>query len=325
MITSCSTALFLLLPFAVISINIAPKTDFGDESTGINHGIIKTIIQKDLDPTVSPGVVKAVLEVNVAGLTPTSKPESKTDEKEKKKKKNQILVCTLDGKCKLHEIIFEDSDEEDGVKKIKPIIVTDFNVDPSKEKKNGHDDDKHEGKDIPDIPIIVGYKGAVRDEHSYYSGQMDRLPVYYGMKLSPAFHQYPPPGSIIYEEDTHHHPTSGPSAPRTPTPYGKFYPTSKPSYQGVITPLHRRAGGGDWTGSPGVYWSTRQANEVPKNSGSGWVGSNKPGWVASNSPGWGMPSTPGVVGSKRPGVYWPTEKTPAIVLCTIKWILIMLL
>ena len=297
--------------------------------------------------------MKAVLEVNVGGLSSKSKPESKTSEKDdRKKKKNQVLICTLDGDCKLHEVVDDGSSNEDEVKTLKPIIVTDFNVDPSKEKQDGKGV-KKDGKDVPDVPVVIGYKGAVQnDGFSYYSGpnrQSDRLPVYYGMKLSPEFHQYPPPGSIIYEEDTRRPPSSGwyprkpyehgveylysndedeypieyPTYPgpntygnsfsghpgaRTPTPYGKYYPTSRPNYQGVITPLHRRAGGGDWSGTPGVYWSSPKSNEVPNHSSSGWVGSNSPGWSTPSTSGWNRPSTPGLVGSNRPGVYWPSEK-----------------
>lgn len=337
-----SGILFLLLPYAAISISVAPKTDFGEASPGINPEIVKTIIEKNLEPTISPGVVKAVLEVSVGGVAPKTKPESKTDEKDKKKKKNQVLICTLEGDCTLHQILVE-GDTKDDEKKLKPIVVTDFNVDPSKEKHDGGGD-KKEGKDVPDVPVFVGHKGAVKDDgFSYYAGghdqQTDRIPVYYGMKLSPAFHQtYPPPGSIIYEDGNHYPPISGsypyehgvsylysneedeypigyPSYPpqshshhgnsfsghpgaRTPTPYGKYFPTNKQSYQGVITPLHRRSGGGGgWSSTPGVYWPPHKSNEVPHHDGSGWVGSTMPGWVTPTNP-----------GSNRPGVYMPPEK-----------------
>ncbi|PSN53727.1 hypothetical protein C0J52_02201 [Blattella germanica] len=378
--------LLFLLPLAAFSIKAVPKLDFGDseekegknESPGITPEYIKSILEKGehTAPDLSPGVIKAVLEVNVGGLV-TKKPETKTENDKDKKKKNEVLICTLDGKCKLHVIESGENSSDDKTgdkdgKPLKPIIVSDFDVDPTTE--GGEDDDKSgEGKDIPKVPVIVGLKGAVKDDdfpyHTGHGHQVDRLPVYYGMKLSPEFHRPYPQGPVIYEEEPHYppysgsypsyppehgvnsHPTyphnhgvssypgyphehgvsskpnypqehgvisyypheqgvsylyeqdddqypdsiypgyggskpyynnyfSGSSGPRTPRPYGKFHPTSSPNFHPVLTPLHRRVGGGggDWSTRPGVLWPSQiPSNEIPRPENNGWTGSDRPG------------------------------------------------
>ncbi|XP_069692627.1 uncharacterized protein [Periplaneta americana] len=113
----------------------------------------------------------------------------------------------------------------------------------------------------------VGWHGY-NPTTSGHGSRVDRIPVYYGMKLSPEFHQ-PYPGLVLDEEASrpyhggyyddlyHHGPFPEPQghypdvipydhpyfSGRTPTPYGKFYTTTRPgSYHAIITPLGRKTG-----------------------------------------------------------------------------------
>jgi hypothetical protein len=182
--------------------------DFDDTSPGINPENINTFIEKQ-ETSVNSGVVKAVLEVKVGERVVTDKHPTKPDEKgDKNAKTTKILLCDLKNDCKIYEIKTgesyddDDKDEEVDKKKLKPVIVTDFNEDPL--KGNEHDYDKKSGKKSPKVPVIVGYRGAVKDDGFSYTGHaygkgIDRLPTYYGMKLSPGFHQSYP-GPVVYEE-----------------------------------------------------------------------------------------------------------------------------
>jgi hypothetical protein len=179
-------------------VQVNPKLNLGDPSPGISPDDIKTFIEKE-ETSVNPGVVKAVLEVKVGESIVTDKYPAKSDKGNKNSTKTNILICNLDGDCKIHEIRTDgsddDDDEEGNTKKLKPIIVTDFDEDPL--KGNNDDDDQNYGKKNPNVPVIVGYRGAVKDDGFYYTGHrdeqgIDRLPTYYGTRLSPGFHQpYP--------------------------------------------------------------------------------------------------------------------------------------
>ncbi|PNF27259.1 hypothetical protein B7P43_G05316 [Cryptotermes secundus] len=218
---------FMLIAFSAVAkaIQVSPKVDFGDTSPGINPDDIKVFIEKE-KTSVNPGVVKAVLEVKVGESIVTDKYPAKSDKKEHKNTtKTNILICSLEGDCKLHEFntdLSEDDEKEGDTKELKPIIVTDFDEDPL--KGNNDDDDHNDGKKNPNIPVIVGYRGAVKDDGFYYTGHsngqgIDRLPTYYGTTLRPGFHQ-PYPGPNIYGE-----------VPRPPPPprpgfnYGSYHPT----------------------------------------------------------------------------------------------------
>ncbi|XP_023713928.1 uncharacterized protein LOC111867930 isoform X2 [Cryptotermes secundus] len=257
---------FMLIAFSAVAkaIQVSPKVDFGDTSPGINPDDIKVFIEKE-KTSVNPGVVKAVLEVKVGESIVTDKYPAKSDKKEHKNTtKTNILICSLEGDCKLHEFntdLSEDDEKEGDTKELKPIIVTDFDEDPLKGHSNGQG--------------------------------IDRLPTYYGTTLRPGFHQ-PYPGPNIYGEVPRppppprpgfnygsYHPTyphhdlrcvyrhyegqrypisdipgytgvrpyghtSFPGyGPRTPSPYGHLHPTRKPgSFHAIITPLGRGNGVG---------------------------------------------------------------------------------
>ncbi|PNF27262.1 hypothetical protein B7P43_G05316 [Cryptotermes secundus] len=248
---------FMLIAFSAVAkaIQVSPKVDFGDTSPGINPDDIKVFIEKE-KTSVNPGVVKAVLEVKVGESIVTDKYPAKSDKKEHKNTtKTNILICSLEGDCKLHEFntdLSEDDEKEGDTKELKPIIVTDFDEDPL--KGNNDDDDHNDGKKNPNIPVIVGYRGAVKDDGFYYTGHsngqgIDRLPTYYGTTLRPGFHQ-PYPGPNIYGEVPRPPPPPRPGfnygyGPRTPSPYGHLHPTRKPgSFHAIITPLGRGNGVG---------------------------------------------------------------------------------
>ena len=179
--------------------------DFGDTSPGINPDNTKTFTGKD-ETSVNSEIVKAVLEVTVGEPVVTGKHPTKPDKTgDKDSTEAKILLCNLEGDCKIYEIRIggDDSDEErdGGKKKLKPVIVTGFNEDPLKDNKNVGDGDQGNGKKNYNVPVIVGYKGAVRDDGFYYTGygsgqSVDRIPSYYGMKLSPGFYQTYPGASI---------------------------------------------------------------------------------------------------------------------------------
>lgn len=267
------------------AVKLSPKLDFGDTSPGINPDNINPFTGKD-QTSLNPGIVKAVLEVTVGEPVVTGKHPTKPDKKgDKNSTKTKILLCTLEGDCKIHEIRINgtDSGEE---KKLRPVIVTDFNEDPLKGNENSEDNDQESGKKNYNVPVIVGYRGAVKDDGFYYTGysggqSIDRLPPYYGMKLSPGVFQTYPGASIyknvplvpphpdfshgsyhptyphnfdlccIYPRYERYYPdhvaarqyehTSFPGyGPRTPSPYGKLYPTRKPdSFRAIITPIGR--------------------------------------------------------------------------------------
>lgn len=165
--------------------------------------------------------MKAVLEVKVGESIVTDKYPAKSDKKEHKNTtKTNILICSLEGDCKLHEFntdLSEDDEKEGDTKELKPIIVTDFDEDPLKGHSNGQG--------------------------------IDRLPTYYGTTLRPGFHQ-PYPGPNIYGEVPRPPPPPRPGfnygyGPRTPSPYGHLHPTRKPgSFHAIITPLGRGNGVG---------------------------------------------------------------------------------
>jgi hypothetical protein len=163
-----------------------------------------TFIEKQ-EPSVNAGVLKAVLEVNVGEGVITENYPTKPDKKGTKAvKTSKILLCNLKNECKIYEIkTGVDEDEEGANKKLKPFIVTDFDEDPL--KGNEDDSGQNTGKKSPKVPVIVGYKGAVKDDGFSYTGPaygqgIDRLPAYYGMKLSPGFLQ-PSPGPVLYADD----------------------------------------------------------------------------------------------------------------------------
>jgi hypothetical protein len=201
--------------------------DSGDKPPGINLDDIKAFIEKE-ETIVKPGVVKAVLEVKVGESIVTDNYPVKSDKKgHKNATKTNILICNLEGDCKIHEIRIDgrDDDEEEGdTKKLKPVIVTDFDEDPL--KGNTGADNQNDGKKTPDVPVIVGYRGAVKDDGFYYTGQSNGqgihgLPTYYGTKLGPGYQQ-PYPRPIIYGE------VSRPP-PRPVFNYGSYQP-AYPNY-----------------------------------------------------------------------------------------------
>lgn len=213
--------------FCVVAtaVQVSPKLGFGDTSPGISPDDIKAFIEKE-EISVKPGVVKAVLEVKVGDSIVTDKYPAKSDKKgDKNSTKTNILICNLEGDCKLHEFktdISEDDEEEGDTKKLKPIIVTDFDEDPL--KGNNDDDDQNDGKKNPKVPVIVGYRGAVKDDGFYYTGHTNgqgiyRLPTYYGTTLRPGFHQ-PYPGPNIYGQVPRPTPP-----PRPGFNYGSYHPT----------------------------------------------------------------------------------------------------
>lgn len=288
---------------------MVPKLDFGSTSSGISPESINTFIEEE-QTNVNPGLLKAVLEVKVGDGIVTDKNPPKSDKKDEDVKNIKILLCNLQGECKIHEIRTGGSgtDDYDDKTKYKPIIVTDFNEDPLKGSENDHDDDdgdKRSGKKNPKVPVIVGYRGAVKDDGFTYTGYRygqagSRLPAYYGMDLSPVFHQpYPGPHSpprpgfsygsyhptypfdhtlrCVYPHNEQRYPisyfpdyrgvrpyghTSFPGhGPRTPSPYGNFRPTRKPdSFHAIITPLGRRNGAGR-SDRPADYWPVNKPTD----------------------------------------------------------------
>lgn len=188
------------------AVRVGPKLDFDDTSPGISPEKLKTFLEKE-ETSVKSGVVKAILEVKVGDSVVTDNYPTKPDKKgHKDDNGNKILLCSLKDDCKIYEIRNGESynddnkDEGSGKKKLNPVIVTDFNEDPLKDNENG--DNRKTGKKRPTVPVIVGYRGAVKDDDFSYAGYgqgLDRLPAYYGLKLSPEFHQ-PYPGPIVYEE-----------------------------------------------------------------------------------------------------------------------------
>jgi hypothetical protein len=284
------------------AVKVSPKFDFGDTSPGISPDNTKISIGND-ETSLNPGIVKAVLEVTVGEAVVTGKHPTKPDKKgDKSSTKTKILLCTLEGDCKIHEIGIggNDSDEEEdgGKKKLKPVIVTGFNEDPLKGNENSDDN----GKKNYNVPVIVGYRGAAKDNGFYYTGygsgqSTDRLPSYYGMTPRPVFYQTYPGASTyenaphlpsrpdfshgsyrptyphnfdlrcVYPQYEHYYPdhvaarqyghTSFPGyGPRTPSPYGKLHPTTKPdSFHAIITPIGRH------NDRPTVYRPTNKPTE----------------------------------------------------------------
>ncbi|KDR23836.1 hypothetical protein L798_11027 [Zootermopsis nevadensis] len=205
------------------SVKVGPKLDFGDTSPGISPESIKTFIEKQ-EPSVNSGVVKAILEVKVGESVVTDKHPTNPDEEDNNAKTTKILLCNLKNECKIYEIgtgeSYDDDSKDEGGdrKKLKPVIVTDFDEDPLKDNENDYD--QKTGKKRPKVPVVVGYKGAVKDDGFSYTGYgygqgIDRLPAYYGMKLSPGFRQ-PYPGPIVHEDNR-------PSLPRPGSSHG-WYP-----------------------------------------------------------------------------------------------------
>jgi hypothetical protein len=206
-------------------VKVSPKLDFGDTSPGISPDNIKIFTERD-GINLNSGTVKAVIEVMVGEPIVTAKHPNKPDKKgDKNSAKIKILLCDREGDCKIHEIKIDgnDSDEEEDAskKKLKPVIVTDFNEDPLKGIEKGDGSDQEYGKKAYDVPVIVGYQGAVKDDNFYYRGydsgqSIDRLPSYYGMKLSPGFYQTYP-GASTYENVPH-------VSPRADFNHGSYRP-----------------------------------------------------------------------------------------------------
>ena len=205
---------------------VSPKLDFGDTSPGISPGNIKIFTGKD-ETNLNSEIVKAVLEVTVGEPIVTAKHPNKPDKKgDNGSAKTKILLCDSKGDCKIHEIRIDGNDsdevEDDDKKKLKPIIVTDFDEDPLKGTRKVDSIDQEYGKKNYNVPVIVGYQGAVKDDSFYYRGyesgqSVDRLPSYYGMKLSPGFYQTYPRASI-YENVPH-------LPPRPDISHGSYHPT----------------------------------------------------------------------------------------------------
>jgi hypothetical protein len=209
---------------AAKAVQVSPKLDLGDTSPGISPEDIRAFIAKE-ETSVKPGVVKAVLEVKVGESVVTDNHPVESDKKgHKNGTKTNVLICNLKGDCKIHQIRTDDSDDDEekgDTKKLKPIIVTDFDEDPL--KGNNDDDNRNDGKKTPDVPVIVGYRGAVKDDGFYYTGQSNgqgvhRVPTYYGTKMGPGFHQ-PYPGPVVYGE-----------VPRPPPRPGINHGSYQPTY-----------------------------------------------------------------------------------------------
>ena len=206
---------------------VSPKLDFGDTSPGISPDNINIFTGKD-ETNLNSGIVKTVLEVTVGEPLVTTKYPTKPDKTGGNNSvKTKILLCNLESDCKIHEIRIDgnDSDEEEdgGKKKLKPVIVTDFNEDPLKGTEKGDGSNQECGKKNYNVPVIIGYQGAVKDGfyyNRYGSGQsIDGLPSYYETKLNPGFYQTYP-GASIYG--------NAPYIPRSPDFSHGSYQTTYP-------------------------------------------------------------------------------------------------
>jgi hypothetical protein len=201
-------------------VKVSPKLDFGDISPGISPENTKTFTGKD-ETSLNSGVVKAVLKVTVGEPIVTGKHPNKPDKKgDNSTAKTKIVLCDLKGDCKIYEIGMDGNDsdegEDGGKKKLKPVIVTDFDEDPLKGTEKGDGSDQEYGKKSYNVPVIVGYQGAVKDDSFYYkeydSGQsIDRLPSYYGF-----YQTYP--GASIYKNVPR-------LPPRPDISHGSYHPT----------------------------------------------------------------------------------------------------